>query len=242
MLATQSSRCLFGIDVESEALVIVRIRSLQISAFCGEKQSKTRKLPRKPRLSFDVNSASRSLRETKKAHHLGQRYGIVRPRNLLRSATLAADGIPFEVTCRLSRPQCRREAGPALTTPGQARPSCSSSSSAATTSSSGRRLGQELQELAPAFISRRTGRVFLRYLDGQRRSLLGERHAPWTREPSRASTAMTARTRCMLAHRPPGQRAHRDRSDQPSGDGTHALAAYGGSPRRGPARGRAGGA
>ncbi len=46
-------------------------------------------------------------------------------------------------------------------------------------------LGEELQALAPAFVSRRAGRAFLGYLDGQRRSLLGERHAPRTRELSR---------------------------------------------------------
>jgi uncharacterized protein len=46
-------------------------------------------------------------------------------------------------------------------------------------------LGEELQALAPAFLSKRTGRAFLGYMDGQRRSLLGERHAPRTRELSR---------------------------------------------------------
>lgn len=45
-------------------------------------------------------------------------------------------------------------------------------------------LGMELQALAPAFLSRRTGRSFLGYLDAQRRGLLGERHATRTRELS----------------------------------------------------------
>lgn len=44
--------------------------------------------------------------------------------------------------------------------------------------------GERLQELAPAFLSRRTGRAFLGYLEAQRRSLLGERHATRTRELS----------------------------------------------------------
>jgi predicted nucleotidyltransferase len=45
-------------------------------------------------------------------------------------------------------------------------------------------LGAELQALAPAFVSRRAGRAFLGYLDGQRRGLLGDRHATRTRELS----------------------------------------------------------
>ncbi len=45
-------------------------------------------------------------------------------------------------------------------------------------------LGDELQALAPAFISRLTGKAFLGYLDAQRRGLVGERHAPRTRECS----------------------------------------------------------
>lgn len=45
-------------------------------------------------------------------------------------------------------------------------------------------LGEQLQQLAPAFLSRRTGRAFLGYLDGQARSLRGERHATRTRELS----------------------------------------------------------
>lgn len=45
-------------------------------------------------------------------------------------------------------------------------------------------LGAELQALAPAFLSRRTGRAFLGYLDAQARSLRGERHATRTRELS----------------------------------------------------------
>lgn len=44
--------------------------------------------------------------------------------------------------------------------------------------------GAELQALAPAFVSRRTGRAFLGYVDSQRRGLLGERHATRTRELS----------------------------------------------------------
>jgi predicted nucleotidyltransferase len=42
--------------------------------------------------------------------------------------------------------------------------------------------GAELQALAPAFLSQRTGRAFLGYLGDQRRGLLGERHATRTRE------------------------------------------------------------
>jgi hypothetical protein len=45
-------------------------------------------------------------------------------------------------------------------------------------------LGAELQALAPAFLSARTGRAFLGYLDAQSRSLRGERHATRTRELS----------------------------------------------------------
>jgi predicted nucleotidyltransferase len=44
--------------------------------------------------------------------------------------------------------------------------------------------GDELQALAPAFLSQRTGRAFLGYLDAQRRGLLGDRHATRTRELS----------------------------------------------------------
>jgi len=44
--------------------------------------------------------------------------------------------------------------------------------------------GERLQQLAPAFLSQRTGRAFLGYLEAQRRSLLGERHATRTRELS----------------------------------------------------------
>jgi uncharacterized protein len=46
------------------------------------------------------------------------------------------------------------------------------------------KLGAELQALAPAFVSRRAGRAFLGYVDAQRRGLVGERHAPRTRELS----------------------------------------------------------
>lgn len=45
-------------------------------------------------------------------------------------------------------------------------------------------LGEELQALAPAFVSARTGRAFLGYVDAQRRGLVGERHATRTRELS----------------------------------------------------------
>jgi predicted nucleotidyltransferase len=44
--------------------------------------------------------------------------------------------------------------------------------------------GEQLQGLAPAFVSRRTGRAFLGYVDSQRRGLLGDRHATRTRERS----------------------------------------------------------
>ena len=46
------------------------------------------------------------------------------------------------------------------------------------------RAGAELQALAPALLSKRTGHAFLGYLGAQRRSLLGERHATRTRELS----------------------------------------------------------
>jgi uncharacterized protein len=46
-------------------------------------------------------------------------------------------------------------------------------------------LGRELQALAPAFLSRRTARAFLGYVDAQARGLRGERHATRTRELSR---------------------------------------------------------
>ncbi len=45
-------------------------------------------------------------------------------------------------------------------------------------------VGERLQALAPAFLSKRTGVAFRGYLDAQRRSLLGERHATRTRELS----------------------------------------------------------
>lgn len=45
-------------------------------------------------------------------------------------------------------------------------------------------LGEELQALAPAFLSKRTGSAFLGYLDAQARSLRGDRHATRTRELS----------------------------------------------------------
>lgn len=45
-------------------------------------------------------------------------------------------------------------------------------------------LGEELRALAPAFVSRRTGRAFLGYVDAQRRGLLGEPHATRSRELS----------------------------------------------------------
>lgn len=45
-------------------------------------------------------------------------------------------------------------------------------------------LGLELQRLAPAFLSKRTGAAFLGYLERQRRGLLGELHATRTRERS----------------------------------------------------------
>ncbi|XAY05993.1 nucleotidyltransferase [Paraconexibacter sp. AEG42_29] len=45
-------------------------------------------------------------------------------------------------------------------------------------------LGEQLQSLAPAFLSKRTGSAFLGYLDAQARSLRGERHATRTRELS----------------------------------------------------------
>lgn len=44
--------------------------------------------------------------------------------------------------------------------------------------------GERLRELAPAFVSKRTGRAFGRRLEAQRRSLLGERQATGTRELS----------------------------------------------------------
>jgi predicted nucleotidyltransferase len=45
-------------------------------------------------------------------------------------------------------------------------------------------LGAELQALAPAFVSKQSGRAFLGYLGTQRRGLLGDRHATRTRELS----------------------------------------------------------
>jgi predicted nucleotidyltransferase len=47
-------------------------------------------------------------------------------------------------------------------------------------------IGAELQALAPAFLSKQTGRAFLGYLEAQARSLRGERHATRTRELSAA--------------------------------------------------------
>ncbi len=44
--------------------------------------------------------------------------------------------------------------------------------------------GEELQALAPAFVSHRAGRSFLGYIDAQRRGLLGDRHATRNRELS----------------------------------------------------------
>jgi hypothetical protein len=45
-------------------------------------------------------------------------------------------------------------------------------------------LGRELQALAQAFLSRRTARAFLGYVEAQARGLRGERHATRTRELS----------------------------------------------------------
>jgi uncharacterized protein len=47
-------------------------------------------------------------------------------------------------------------------------------------------LGRALQALAPAFVSRNTGRAFLGYLDAQRKALTGERHPGRERELSAA--------------------------------------------------------
>lgn len=47
-------------------------------------------------------------------------------------------------------------------------------------------LGECLQKLAPAFLSQRTGKAFLGYLEAQRKGLVGDRHATRTRELSRA--------------------------------------------------------
>lgn len=47
-------------------------------------------------------------------------------------------------------------------------------------------LGRELQALAPAFLSQRTARAFLGYVEAQARGLRGERHATRTRELSSA--------------------------------------------------------
>jgi predicted nucleotidyltransferase len=47
-------------------------------------------------------------------------------------------------------------------------------------------LGVELQALAPAFLSQRTARAFLGYVEAQARGLRGERHATRTRELSSA--------------------------------------------------------
>jgi uncharacterized protein len=46
-------------------------------------------------------------------------------------------------------------------------------------------VGERLRALAPAFVARSTGRAFLGYLTGQRRALIGERHATRTRELSK---------------------------------------------------------
>jgi uncharacterized protein len=73
-------------------------------------------------------------------------------------------------------------------------------------------LGEELQSLAPAFICRRTGRAFLGYLDAQRRSLLGERHAPRTRELSQEHGYDTS-TRCTRCASP----TRATRSSRPAG-------------------------
>lgn len=43
-------------------------------------------------------------------------------------------------------------------------------------------LGAELQGLSPVFVSRRTGRAFLGYVDAQRRGLVGDHHATRARE------------------------------------------------------------
>jgi hypothetical protein len=47
-------------------------------------------------------------------------------------------------------------------------------------------LGVELQALAPAFLSQRTARAFIGYVEAQARGLRGERHATRTRELSSA--------------------------------------------------------
>jgi uncharacterized protein len=48
-----------------------------------------------------------------------------------------------------------------------------------------RPLGADLQTMAPAFLSRQTGRAFLGYLHSQRMGLSGERHAARARELAR---------------------------------------------------------
>ncbi|MGO9975518.1 MAG: hypothetical protein ACLP01_22515 [Solirubrobacteraceae bacterium] len=63
------------------------------------------------------------------------------------------------------------------------------------------RLGQELQGLAPAFVSKRAGRAFLGYVDAQRRGLIGARHATRTRELS-SEHGMTPNTPCTRSRSP----------------------------------------
>jgi uncharacterized protein len=57
-------------------------------------------------------------------------------------------------------------------------------------------IGEELQALASAFVSRRTGSAFLGYLEAQRRGILGNRHARPERASSAVSTDTTRSTRC----------------------------------------------
>ena len=97
-------------------------------------------------------------------------------------------------------------------------------------------LGEALQGLAPAFVSRRAGRAFLGYLDAQRRGLLGDRHATRTRERSSAHGYDTKYAMHALRIAP-GHRADHDGPDQPARAGAGAERAAGRPPRRAPLAG-----
>lgn len=63
-------------------------------------------------------------------------------------------------------------------------------------------LGEELQRLAPAFVSRRSGRSFLGYVEGQRRGFLGESKGSRARErsPNHAYDTKYAMHALRIAH------------------------------------------
>jgi uncharacterized protein len=93
-------------------------------------------------------------------------------------------------------------------------------------------LGEELQALAPAFVSRAAGRAFLGYLDAQRRGLLGERHATRTRELSHVHGYDTSNSRSAGRRLPGGRPRPATRSAGCRAPDSKSRALHGRSPAR----------